>query len=260
MGEVSYRPLIDDMVFSYSRLECFEDCPYKWFLKYIGGYRESGRFYSSYGSLVHSLIQRYYLGLLKADELPVAFLTEFSSSVEGDRPSDQIVEKYVSAGLSYFRSFKPFPYETIGTEVELRFSISGVPFVGFVDYLGKTDGGLVIVDHKSRDIKPRSNRKKPTENDRTLDKMLRQLYLYAEGVRQVYREQIKLLCFNLFRINSFIAEPFSQTASDEAIAWALRTVEEIKACEDFYPNIDYFPCRWLCGVSEQCLFTGGKEA
>lgn len=35
MGEVNYAPLIDDMVWSYSRIKAFEDCHYRWYLKYI---------------------------------------------------------------------------------------------------------------------------------------------------------------------------------------------------------------------------------
>ena len=37
MGDICYAPLIDDMTWSYSRVKSFEDCPYKWFLKYIVG-------------------------------------------------------------------------------------------------------------------------------------------------------------------------------------------------------------------------------
>ena len=35
MGEVNYRPIIQDMTWSYSRIKSFGDCPYRWFLKYI---------------------------------------------------------------------------------------------------------------------------------------------------------------------------------------------------------------------------------
>lgn len=34
MGEVNYAPLIDDMVWSYSRIKAFEDCPY---IGYVSG-------------------------------------------------------------------------------------------------------------------------------------------------------------------------------------------------------------------------------
>jgi len=29
IGDVSYLPLIEDMVWSYSRIKTFEDCPYR---------------------------------------------------------------------------------------------------------------------------------------------------------------------------------------------------------------------------------------
>ena len=60
MGEVSYRPLIEDMVWSYSRIECFDDCPYRWYLKYISGMKESPMFYTSYGSFMHRLLERVF--------------------------------------------------------------------------------------------------------------------------------------------------------------------------------------------------------
>ena len=50
MGEVNYAPLIDDMVWSYSRIKAFEDCPYRWYLKYIKKFHGKDMFFSSYGS------------------------------------------------------------------------------------------------------------------------------------------------------------------------------------------------------------------
>lgn len=49
MGEVNYAPLIDDMVWSYSRIKAFEDCPYRWYLKYIKKFHGKDMFFSSYG-------------------------------------------------------------------------------------------------------------------------------------------------------------------------------------------------------------------
>ena len=256
MSEVSYRPLIEDMVFSYSRLECFEACPYRWFLKYITGCEEEPRFYSSYGSLMHSLLQRYYIGFLKARDLPEAFLEEFSDQVRGERPSDSIVQKYISSGLSYLRGFQPLPFNPIAVEAKLDFEVCGVPFTGIIDFLGEKDGNVYIVDHKSRDLKPRSKRKKPTQNDMELDEMLRQLYIYAEGVRRVFGKYPAALCFNCFRNGTLIEEPFDVEACQKALSWASNLIETIKDEEDFAPYIDFFPCRWLCGVSSQCVYNG----
>ena len=69
MGEISYRPLIEDMTWSFSRIECFNDCPYRWFLKYIKRYKETPQFYSSYGSFMHKLIEQFYKGELTKEEI-----------------------------------------------------------------------------------------------------------------------------------------------------------------------------------------------
>ena len=72
---------------------------------------------------------------------------------------------------------------------------------GVIDLVGRSDtGGLVIVDHKSRALKPRSKRKKPTKTNQELDEYLRQLYLYAvpegEGLHSS-----QPIVYNLFTIS-----------------------------------------------------------
>ena len=202
MKEVSYRPLIEGMKWSYSRLTSFEDCPYRWFLKYICKETEKPQFYSSYGTLVHKLIEQYYRGKLSKDEMLTQFLLNFSKKVQGERPSDTIVQKYITSGVDYLRNFKAFPFEMVDVEKRIDFDVHGIPFVGVIDYIGTKNGELYIIDNKSRDLKPRSKRKKPTVKDGELDEMLRQLYLYSVAVKQVYGMFPKALCFNCFKTGS----------------------------------------------------------
>ena len=258
MGDISYRPLIEDMTWSYSRLKSFEDCPYKWFLNYILEEKEEPMFYASYGSFIHKLIERYYRGELTKDELPTAFLLGFSAEVRGERPPEQTLRKYVTLGTEYFRSFKEFPFEMLSVEEQLRFDLDGVDFLAFTDYIGKRESKLAIVDSKSRELKPRSGRKKPTAKDRELDEMLRQLYLYAHGVKQVYGEFPAYLCFNCFKNGQLIEEPFSQKAYEESLDWAKRKIEEIYAEEEFRPYVDWFSCKNLCGFHGECCYFCGR--
>lgn len=60
MGEISYRPLIEAMTWSYSRLEIFDDCPYRWFLTYIHTpkLKKEDKFYAAYGLFMHDLDKR----------------------------------------------------------------------------------------------------------------------------------------------------------------------------------------------------------
>lgn len=253
-----YRPLIEDMTWSYSRIECFEDCPYRWYLKYIDGCKETPQFYSSYGSFMHKLLEQFYNGEITGEEMQVRFLIDFGREVKGERPDDGIVAKYINSGLSYLRGFKPFPYNKVAVEKKVEFELAGNRFVGFIDYLGESDGEYYIIDNKSRDLKPRgTGKKKPTANDRLIDEMLKQLYIYSAGVKEEYGKFPRSLCFNCFRSEVFIEEPFDMEKYNEAVEWATQSIERIKDENSFPPNINYFSCKYICGVRDECCYTNG---
>ena len=254
IGEVSYRPLIEDMIWSYSRLEAFDDCPYRWFLKYIKHCKETDKFYSSYGSFMHKLIEGFYKGAFTKEEMLNKFLAGFSKEVRGTRPQEDTVTKYIQCGCEYLRGFQPFRFNMIDVEKRVEFDIDGIPFVGYIDYLGEEDGEYVIVDHKSRTLKPRSKRAKPTAKDKELDSMLNQLYIYSAAVKNEYGKFPKLLCLNCFRTGVFIEEPFNEDAYHAAIEWVKKQVEKIKDADDFYPNREFFSCCYICGVSDECCY------
>lgn len=254
MGEVSYLPLIEDMVWSYSRIESFNDCPYRFFLKYISKCKDSDKFYASYGLFMHKLIENYYRGVLSKDEMLIEFLTGFSKNVRGVRPPESTVQKYIRCGVEYLKGFQPFKYPMVDVEKRVEFEIDGLKFVGYIDYLGKEDGEYYVIDNKSRDLKPRSNREKPTVKDRELDSMLKQLYIYSAAVKQEYGKFPKSLCFNCFKSGVFIEEPFREEAYNEAVDWVKRMVEDIKSTDDFYPNREFFSCYYICGVSDDCVY------
>ncbi|MBP5462717.1 MAG: PD-(D/E)XK nuclease family protein [Lachnospiraceae bacterium] len=257
MGEISYKPLVEDMTWSYSRIECFNDCPYRFFLKYIRHCDEKPQFYSSYGSFMHKLLEQYYRGELTKEEMQTKFLFDFSKEVQGIRPQESTVRKYIEAGIEYLRGFNPLPFKMIDVEKEVRFEIGGRPFVGFIDYIGEKDGELYIVDNKSRDLKPRSGKAKQTAKDKELDEMLKQLYVYAAAVKQEYGRFPKYLCFNCFKTNTFIEEEFNENKFTETIEWITKSIEDIVDSadnEDFYPNVEFFGCYYICGVSDDCLF------
>lgn len=245
---------MEDAVWSYSRVECFDDCPYRFFLKYIKEYKDSPQFYSSYGSFMHKLIEGYYKGENKKEELETKFLLGFSSNVKGARPAESTVLKYITAGREYLKRFSPIPFNVIEVEKRIKFQINDVKVVGILDYIGERDGELCIVDNKSRELKPRSKRKQPTAKDKELDEMLKQLYVYAAAVKQEYGRFPKYLCFNCFRNGVFIEEEFNMDAYNETIAWFLENVEKIKDSDDFPPYIDFFSCNYICGVRDECCY------
>lgn len=250
---ISYKPLIQDFVWSYSRIEAFKSCKWKFFLRYIREWNEEEMFYSSYGSFMHKIIEGFYNGELTKDEMLTEFLLRYSDEVKGTRPANIKSSSYIEKGVEYLKGFQPFPFNMVAVEKKIDFNIDGIPFTGIIDYLGEKDGDFYIVDNKSRDLKPRSKRAKPTIKDKELDEMLRQLYIYAVAVEQEYGKLPKALCFNCFKNRQFIIEPFDPKRYEEAKLWVTESVKEIEENliwddEDY----DYFKCNYLCGLHNKC--------
>ena len=254
MSDMIYRPLIEGMTWSFSRVKCFEDCPYRWYMKYICDLPEEPRFYSSYGSFMHKLLESFYSGNVRKEDLPARFLCGFSENVQGDRPSEKIVSDYIDQGLSYLKSFIPLDMNVLAVEKRFDFEIGGVPFVGYADLIGEKNGEIYVVDHKSKALSKRSGRSKPTKNDEEIDLTLRQLYIYADAVRQEYGSLPSYLCINCFRNGNVIVEPFDRKAYEETLSWAKRSVESIMDENDFHPWIEFFQCKYLCGLSDECCY------
>lgn len=254
MGELNYAPLIDDMTWSYSRIKSFEDCPYRWYLKYIRRFTGKELFFASYGKFMHSLIERYLKKAETKDQLVDVYLSEFASSVDGCAPNMTVFGNYFSSGLSYLNSLSPPPFNIVGVEQRIDFDVDGIRFVGCIDLIAEKDGDIIIIDNKSKNLKPRSRRKKPTKSDNDLDSYLKQLYIYSRWIEAQYGVRPKSLCFNCFRENVFISEPFEDAAYHDAMLWAKDIISKIRIESDFNPDIDFFKCTYLCEMQDNCEY------
>lgn len=294
MGEVNYKQIIQDMTWSYSRIKSFNDCPYRWFLKYIqpillihsvfGGERPSkadidaayvrgevekadvgilyaylgikrkDMFFANYGTFMHKLIELYYRGEKTPRQLCDMYLQEFKGQVSGRAPNRTVFTNYFKSGINYLRGFQPFPYNTVAVEKRVDFSLNGIPFVGYIDYLGERDGDFAVIDNKSRVLKPRSKRAKPTKTDEELDSYLIQLYLYSVAVEQDFHKLPKELCFNCFRTPILITEPFEEEAYTASKLWLSDKVSEIMKETEFRPSIEFFKCKHLCEMQDFCEY------
>lgn len=254
MGEVNYEPVIKDMVWSYSRIKAFEACPYRWYLRYIRRLHGKEMFFSSYGSFIHKLIELYYTEGRTPEQLCDTYLQGFRTEVVGRAPNQTVFKNYFKSGLEYLKGIQPFPYHMIAVEKRVNFELSGIPFVGYIDFLGEKDGELYVVDNKSRVLKPRSGKKNPTKSDIELDSYLNQLYLYSAAVEQEYGKLPKALCFNCFRTPILIEEPFMERAFSDSKRWLSDKVGEIARETDFRPDAEYFKCTHLCEMNEFCEY------
>lgn len=87
--------------------------------------------------------------------------------------------------------------------------------------------------------------------------MLEQLYLYSYGIEQKYHRLPDKLCFNCFRTGTLIEEDFDYERYQQVLAKFINEIEDIKNVEEFPPYIEWFPCKFICDVSEECCYSGG---
>lgn len=261
MAEFSYAPIIREMPWSYSRVNSFGSCRYKWYLRYICRKKQCKEmFFASYGSFIHNILERFYKRELTSGQLLSTYLTEFSTQVKGHAPNPKIFKKYFEDGKRYFQNFKPLPYKVVAIETKVELEIDGVKFTGIVDWLGECEDGLVLIDNKSRTLKPRSGRAKPTKTDQELDEYYRQLYLYAIAVQEKYGKPVKIIGFNCFRNEDpLILEEYDPAKEEEARQWLKESVGDICKETEFKPDLDYFRCNHLCEMNGYCEYYKSAE-
>lgn len=246
--------IIDGMTWSYSRITAYEDCKYKFYLKYIKKQKGVRNFFSDFGSFIHLILQKFYCKELKKEELVSYYLMHFQSEVVGRAPSFKIFQNYFNQGLEYIKNVQYPKEEILGVEKEIHFSLQGKDFVGYIDLLSQSNGDLIITDNKSKALKPRSLRLKPTKTDLELDDYLRQLYIYSIPIKEEFEKYPSKLRFNCFRTQTEIIEPFDEEALEKAKVWALKTIEEITENESWEPSIDPFKCEFICDLHENCEY------
>lgn len=254
-----YSLITSGMTWSYSRLATFEHCPYKFFLTYIKPHEQAPMFFSDYGSFVHEILGKYYEGKLKKDALVSYYLANFTHRVKGSAPSSSIFQSYFRQGIECLKSAEMPKAQIIGVEQCVQFAIEGNPFVGFVDLiLQDSQSNLAIIDHKSRALKARSTRGKYTKSDETLDSYLRQLYLYSIPVSQQCGRYPSQLVFHCYRNREIIREPFREEGLQSAKQWAVDLIHRINTETKWEPCIDYYHCKYLCGVHDFCEYYQGR--
>lgn len=222
-------------------------------LKYIKGCDKTEHFFSQYGSFNHAIHQLFYSGELQTSDLADYYCIHFTEQITAKAPNLKLRENYFKSGLAYWRLFNGNRNAVYGVEKEVIFNICGKPFVGFVDLIENGDS-LIITDHKSRDLKPRSVRGKYTLGDAELDQYLKQLYLYSIPISKEFGKMPDTLKFNCFRTGTEISEVFRQDKLAEAKKWASDLIVEIENNEDWKPNIDGFKCRYICDMCESCEY------
>lgn len=268
-----YKDRLDNMVWSYSRVNSYAQCPFGWKLRYIDHVSQEGSAFAEWGSLCHSIFEDYAKGELMEYELGDAYEERYYEYMKNEFPPSRgqpLDQKYYERGHELFSMFPGFSdnWEILGVELEVNLEVGGRKFTGFIDLLvrERDTNQLMVIDHKS---------KSKFKNTQELADYAHQLYLYAEWVYQTYGEYPATLMFNMFRVGEEIKLEFDKDDLDKAKQWFTDVIDAIYEDVDFwdkivlayekkniplskYKNDDFF-CRWLCGSRKHCLRSGLME-
>lgn len=238
------------MRYSYSRLNAFHTCKWMWKKQYTDKDDNTiSNGFSDLGSLTHDTLEMFYKKEIEGSELYHYWRDKFEE-MDLRFPNVNMIRAYRIGILSYlhqlgikYPKFYTGRYKIVGVEREINIKLGSHDFIGFIDLeLESPSGERIIVDHKISRV----------FEDKNLEDKLRQLYLYSLD----YDRPPKSLMYNFFFKGKTLTIPFNKQAQDNALKWALDTIEAIEVEEEYKANPDKFFCNHICSYGHTCEFNG----
>lgn len=247
-----YNFLIDNMVWSFSRLNSFCICKYEWYLQYIEEAKGTNNFYAEFGKFCHKILEKYAKGELGIFELADYFVEHYDEEVKEVvyHKTADIRESYKEKAIEYFENIDLDldKYEILGIEKQCDFKLDGKRFTGFIDLLlkEKDTGDIIVLDHKSSEY-PYGKRGKILKSEKEkYESYKKQLYLYSIQVYEEYGVYPKKFVWNYFKNRKWDSVEFDLDEYEATKKWAINTLNEIRDTDEFPPTVDFYYCHNLC--------------
>ncbi|NOR84673.1 hypothetical protein GQ473_01005 [archaeon] len=247
-------------VYSHSRLACFEQCAFKFKIKYLDGVKKEGHttIEAFMGTIVHEVLEKLYKDLKfdkqnSLEDLIKKYNREWKKRITKDVKvvrEEYNSENYRKMGekfiTDYYNSHKPFnDTKTLGIEQKIMLDLDGTgkyKVQGFIDRLSlKGKDTIEIHDYKTAGSLPAQE---------YLDKD-RQLALYSIAVKKMYpfAKKIKLiwhyLAFDVDMVSTRTDAQLEMLKKD-----IMELMDTIHKTTIFNPK-DSALCSW-CEYPEEC--------
>lgn len=252
-------------IYSHSRLSVFEQCPFKFKLKYIDKIApELGQTIESYlGNAVHETLEWLYTCVIKNSIPTITNIIEKYTEIWEKKftPDIRIIKKnltlnyYFSKGvkflIDYYMKYKPFDDGTIETEKKITIDLDdseGYKVQGFIDRLVKNQktGEYEIHDYKTANTLPT---KEKIESDR-------QLALYSLGLKKILNLNSSVtLVWHYLAHNIKIISRRTDTQLETLRKEIIELIKKIESTKEF-PTYTSILCDW-CEYKSMCPAFGG---
>lgn len=239
-------------IYSHSRLETFEQCPYKYKLKYLDKVDMAVETAEAFvGSRAHEALEKLYKDLLNGKENSLGELLEFYEAQWERLWSPNIVivrqeytpENYRQVGRQcirgYYEQHHPFSDgRTIGLEELVMVDLDGdgrYRLRGYIDRLVDKGGGLYeIQDYKT-------SARLPTQADADED---RQLARYQLAVQEMWPdvEEVRLV-WHYLRFGKMLVSTRKAAQIEELRRETIEAIQTVEAATEFEP-VKSALCDW----------------
>lgn len=254
-----YDFLLKNMVYSYSSISSFEQCPYAFKLSYIKNVPRRNNAFAQFGNLMHDILEKYFSEELMIWDLVDYYKDNYSKKVKIVYPPNQYVDlsqSYYEFGVNFFDNFD-FPledYDVFSIEKTIKFSLGEYKLSARPDLIltNKTDGGKILFDYKTEKLKTTKPQKA-----KQLEKIMRQMELYSYAIWAQDNIEVDEMKVWFVRDNVFQSKKVDPSEVALTTAWASETIEKIQDETIWQPTNtkeNEFFCRYLCGVRGSCKY------
>ena len=263
-----YKKTLDKIVWSFSTISLYEDCPRAFFIKKIEGIIGDTNAAAEIGSYGHDLNERLFKQRISAQEALDECVYEFDDHVTEYISETNKSKKYMAL-CEYLSEFDESIFDRFDVlEVEEKhvWMVGDYKFIGIVDLLlqEKATGKVYLIDHKSASHFLKKDGSPLKNMESAFKKYSKQMYLYADAIHQRHGRYPDYIVWNHFLDKGKTTViPFEEKGVKEATDWVVDTINRIYKDTDFLPMQDYVRCNLLCdyrnGLCEYKELGEGEE-
>ena len=246
------------MRYSFSRLSCYEGCPFNYYQRYVIEEQGDGNYWADVGTIMHDILRRIAIGELSPDDAPSEFADRYETEVLYETKQSTMDKVYADCMnfLAEYQYEYLDEYKVVGTEIEVNYKVDGIELLGYIDILlqDKVSGEYIVMDYKS--CKPFFGKKgkllKAMQS--TFDEYKKQMALYCIAVEQLFGSLPSKVMWLHFRDQAITRYELSKEDISEAVSWVSNLHKTISSDEQFLPIKDWFKCQNLCDYRNSCQY------
>ncbi|MDR1260017.1 MAG: PD-(D/E)XK nuclease family protein [Endomicrobium sp.] len=237
-----------DFKISYSRINTYLFCPYKYKLIYLDDFHIPVNADITFGHIIHKTLERFHKnGKQIYDTLFECYDDAWKN--DGFKDSQQIFE-YYSRGkqmlVDYYKSFTNLNAKILYVEKAFYTNIGKYKFIGIIDRIDKcNDGKYEVTDYKTHS---------KIWSQKKIDQDL-QLSFYAYACKNVFDFNVSKMSIYFLSENRKIYTQRSKDSITNAVNIAIEIAKNIES-EKFCPNI--LKCK-ICDFKLKCEYSSVKD-